>query len=262
MPQSFSQRRRAEHARRRSEERETIAALGGDPSALVKEIRDAESSQLKELPGETFEDIFPVPEEATADERSSPVTEVATAVQARPDRATDVASSDTERTQEEQEKLVRGFMRKFQAREILPEPTVEETKADDSEKCALCRRATTRRTLGADGRKWCSGVDADTCIRIAQGRLGGATAPSRASLSGKLGADGDCRRCGKPVKWVKTQRGKKMPVDVSPAPSGVAAFELIGRIDTLAFYVSERRRAAYSGDLYESHFNTCEAGND
>ena len=48
-----------------------------------------------------------------------------------------------------------------------------------------------------------------------------------------------------------------MPVDVIPAPKDVAAFELVGARDTMAFYISEKRRGMFFGDVYQSHFQTC-----
>lgn len=106
---------------------------------------------------------------------------------------------------------------------------------------------------------WCPESDRDTCLRIAQSRLGASAGntSSEAALKGALEPDAKCRDCGAEIKWVKTQRGKKMPVDVIPAPKGVAAFELVGRSQTMAFYISEKRRAMHFGDVYESHFQTC-----
>jgi hypothetical protein len=51
-----------------------------------------------------------------------------------------------------------------------------------------------------------------------------------------------------------------MPVDVRPAPPGKDAFELVSRVDTTAFFVSAKRREGLDADLYESHFQTCQAG--
>lgn len=111
---------------------------------------------------------------------------------------------------------------------------------------------------GDDGRWWCPKSEHDKCTRIAAGRLGAsASAAGNSALRGVLEADGKCRDCGAPVKWVKTQRGKKMPVDIDPAPAGVSAFEVVGETDSLAFYVSEKRRARFIGDVYEFHGSTC-----
>lgn len=29
-----------------------------------------------------------------------------------------------------------------------------------------------------------------------------------------------CRRCGKPIRWLRTEAGKAMPVDAAPNPLG------------------------------------------
>jgi len=157
---------------------------------------------------------------------------------------------------------VRQFVRKFRATvvELPPETEIppDEENTGDDHKCALCRRETPGAKLGQDGRWWCTGSEESVCIRLAQGRLGGATAPGRASLSGRLRPDGKCRQCRQQIRWVKTQRGKNMAVDIDPAPAGVDAFELIGEVKTIAFYVSERKRAGWAGDVYRPHFKTCE----
>lgn len=261
----------------------TIAALAGEghPTAAAAKERNG-ASQLKTLPGETWEDIFSASDQATIgeDERAevggrvggSYATEEADLQRSSVNAGTSSRSSVedrslSDRTPEEQEKLVRAFIRKFRAREIAREPeaeaersAVEETTQGEDLKCVLCRRSGPRVKVGADGRRWCSSTDSDACIRIAQGRLGGATGGSNSALSGKLRPDGRCRDCKSPVKWVKTQRGKKMPVDCDPAPASVAAFELVGSVGTLAFYVSEKKRVTFSGDVYESHYQTCESG--
>lgn len=161
----------------------------------------------------------------------------------------------TFRTDEEQAALVRAFVRRFKAT-IIPNRE-EERPARERRTCVVCKRETSKLELGQDGRWWCPRSDNDTCNRIAQTRLGGATSGSSSALRGVLRKDGTCRDCGAEVKWVKTQRGKKMPVDTEPAPAGVAAFELVGAVETLAFYVSEKRRATHAGDVYQSHFQTC-----
>jgi hypothetical protein len=166
------------------------------------------------------------------------------------------ATRTSSRTSDEQAALVRAFVRKFNAT-VVPNIGEPEEKAEQHA-CVLCKR-TTKLALGADGRWWCKDSEAAACNRIAQSRLGGATGGTgnNASLRGVLREDGKCRSCGAPIKWVKTQRGKKMPVDTRPAPAGVDAFELMGAVETLAFYVSEKKRALHVGDVYRSHFQTC-----
>jgi hypothetical protein len=60
-----------------------------------------------------------------------------------------------------------------------------------------------------------------------------------------------CRSCGAPVLWLKTMRGKTMPVDAEPHPAGT-----IDVHEGVAYMVP--------GDvpvpgrpLYRSHFVTC-----
>jgi hypothetical protein len=167
----------------------------------------------------------------------------------------------------DEDKFVAAIVRKFRAVEVEPPPpppatsSTPERDLSTERKCVLCRRDLRGRMVGpdADGRWWCPKSETDKCDRIAAGRLGAsASGGSASSLRGIIEADGKCRDCGEPVKWVKTQRGKKMPVNIHPAPKAVDAFELVGEHDTLAFYVSEKRRAKHWGDTYEFHGSTCE----
>lgn len=171
----------------------------------------------------------------------------------------------------DEERLVAAFKRRFRAVEVdpwtddtpPPPPATSSSSSSGSaepDRCHLCHRSGRRLVTSANGMKWCPDSDWDVCNRIAQGRLGASgSTGSSAALKGILDTDGKCRDCHEPIKWVKTQRGKKMPVDVSPAPADLDAFELIGRVDTLAFFISSRRRATHSGDVYACHFNTCSA---
>lgn len=169
----------------------------------------------------------------------------------------------------DEERFVAALVRKFRAVEVAadPPPPPPATSSSSEHVCALCRRALGGRLVfnetdakgNPDERYYCPQSEADKCMRIAAGRLGAsASAGSASALRGVLDADGKCRDCGEPVLWVKTQRGKKMPVNVHPAPPIVDAFELVGETDTLAFYVSEKRRAKHYGDVYEFHGATCE----
>lgn len=278
MPHDNKQRRRAEHARRRRLEAAQVREQAGDPSEFVKEIRarkGASQNADDAIFGIPLTEIAPMRsvDDLTTEEieAAMPMDQV---VRESIGRQFDPLSAEltVEREQEiadgiasidEQESFVRALKRKFQATEREPDsgiaPVPQSAEPDENRKCALCRRQVSGMNLGTDGRLWCPEREAAACMRIAQGRLGGATTSSRSALSGKLKADGDCRRCGVPIKWVKTQRGKKMPVDVDPAPPSVDAFELIGQVDTLAFFVSEKKRPTFAGDVYRSHFQTCEA---
>ena len=179
-----------------------------------------------------------------------------------------------------EEQFVSALVRKFRAVEIPAvagtgneaEPADSSSSSSTSSssdpersRCALCHR-TDKLGTGRDdfGRPYCRDAEWDTCNRIAQGRLGASAGRSgnTNALRGELHPDGNCRNCKAPIKWVTTQKGKKMPVDVSPAPPGRDAFELVGRIDTTAFYVSAKRREGLDADLYASHFNSCSRGDD
>lgn len=165
-------------------------------------------------------------------------------------------------------KFVAALTRKFRAHEVEPRelppppPRTPSTPRPEPRRCHLCQRSLGTRLVENNGLLWCPDTEADKCLRIAAGRLGASASNANrdSSLKGQLEPSGTCRDCGAEVLWVKTQRGKKMPVDVIPAPKDVAAFELVGKSDTMAFYVSERRRASHWGDVYESHFQTCKNG--
>jgi hypothetical protein len=175
----------------------------------------------------------------------------------------------------DEREFIRAMERRFRAKLVSADrgidPKAESAAPPSSSsppppsKCALCRRPDKLGdTIDDFGRRYCREAEWAQCNRIAAGRLGASASASTssASLSGELHADGKCRDCGEPIAWVTTQRGRKMPVDVRPARPNVAAFELVGRVDTLAFYVSEQKRARMSGDVYECHRNTCSAGDD
>lgn len=74
-----------------------------------------------------------------------------------------------------------------------------------------------------------------------------------------MGVSG-CRSCGAPIRWVVTERGKRIPLDRDPQPDGNIVPILVGGdwvarvlpVDTAAEY------RAQGGDLYRAHFTTCE----
>lgn len=68
-----------------------------------------------------------------------------------------------------------------------------------------------------------------------------------------------CRSCGAPVRWVETERGKPMPIDVDPVANGNIVVRLsdvrrgevavvIGPLEALSLTTEAR---------YVSHFATC-----
>jgi hypothetical protein len=76
-----------------------------------------------------------------------------------------------------------------------------------------------------------------------------------------MGAPSSCSRCGAAIQWVKTAKGKSLPLDLQPSPS-VAAGNFVLR-DGVAHYVSDEHRAqlVQTGDelVYIAHFATCAA---
>lgn len=58
-----------------------------------------------------------------------------------------------------------------------------------------------------------------------------------------------CKSCGEPIRWVKTQKGKSMPIDIEPTPNG----KFIEQGDEVVFV----GKKPYSGDRYSCHFDTC-----
>lgn len=67
-----------------------------------------------------------------------------------------------------------------------------------------------------------------------------------------------CRSCGASLFWATTERGKKMPVDAVPNPSGnVAVREINGSVFAT---VDDNRQGSLWG-RYTSHFATCPDAN-
>lgn len=63
-----------------------------------------------------------------------------------------------------------------------------------------------------------------------------------------------CRSCNAPVNWVKTERGKSMPLDVNSYAGGDPRGLFVVR-DGIAVAVTPD---AFPGEpLYTSHFSTC-----
>jgi len=64
-----------------------------------------------------------------------------------------------------------------------------------------------------------------------------------------------CRSCGKPIKWVVTQKNKRMPIDPQPVEGGNIELHNQGEyLPPLAVYHS---LAPAGVKLYVSHFATC-----
>lgn len=58
-----------------------------------------------------------------------------------------------------------------------------------------------------------------------------------------------CRSCGAPILWVKTEAGKRMPIDAKPERRVV--------LDPLAVRLGADELTARVVDTYVSHFATC-----
>jgi hypothetical protein len=64
-----------------------------------------------------------------------------------------------------------------------------------------------------------------------------------------------CRSCGAKIRWVKTEKGKNMPLDYDPAPKGTIMLQ--GDRVVLVGNRAVKRAYATGGALYTSHFATC-----
>lgn len=62
----------------------------------------------------------------------------------------------------------------------------------------------------------------------------------------------NCRSCGAPIRWVKTEAGKAMPLDAEPAVDGNICLE-----DGVAHYVPRHDNDSKAGPYFKSHFATC-----
>lgn len=65
-----------------------------------------------------------------------------------------------------------------------------------------------------------------------------------------------CKSCHARVIWVKTSKGKAMPIDAVPVENGNIVLEV--KIETgepIALYVD--RKYGGAGPFYTSHFATC-----
>ena len=60
-----------------------------------------------------------------------------------------------------------------------------------------------------------------------------------------------CRSCGAPIRWLTTLRGKMIPIDLEPVPTGNVIIEGTGRARVIGSGVPS------DGPLYQSHFVSC-----
>lgn len=68
----------------------------------------------------------------------------------------------------------------------------------------------------------------------------------------------ECRSCKAPIRWVKTRKGKNMPIDDEPDPTG--RFVITGETDdgkVTVGWLSDQEAKTYTGERFISHFKTC-----
>ena len=67
-----------------------------------------------------------------------------------------------------------------------------------------------------------------------------------------------CRSCGRPITWVQTEHGRRMPVDVDPMPDDADAGFALRKLPTGDLLAIAGTRAQLPDDvLHLSHFATC-----
>lgn len=76
-------------------------------------------------------------------------------------------------------------------------------------------------------------------------------------MGDRLPAPGNCRSCGAPVLWVRTERGKLMPLDVFPSDAGNVSIDTPDQRATVltGLFLENARRG--HATLYKSHFASC-----
>lgn len=62
-----------------------------------------------------------------------------------------------------------------------------------------------------------------------------------------------CKSCRKPIRWVRMNGTRSMPVDALPAADG----NVLVLADGKARVLRADERGRYEGTLYKSHFATC-----
>ncbi len=64
-----------------------------------------------------------------------------------------------------------------------------------------------------------------------------------------------CRECGAAMRWVKTAKGKSMPIDDEPSSDGRFVIESGDEDPVKVRFLPEGEE--YTGDRFTSHFTTC-----
>lgn len=67
-------------------------------------------------------------------------------------------------------------------------------------------------------------------------------------------SEATCRTCGAAIRFVRTTKGKLIPIDRDPAPNGNIEIVDGGK----AFVHGKKAPTLLAGDRYVSHFATCE----
>jgi len=80
-------------------------------------------------------------------------------------------------------------------------------------------------------------------------------ATEKAARASSAHAAGQCRWCGQPVRWVRTTRGRLMPIDPLPTAAGNVRLRPSGSV-VLAF-VSGNQDLPLEQPAYRAHAATC-----
>ena len=68
----------------------------------------------------------------------------------------------------------------------------------------------------------------------------------------------ECRSCQAAIRWVKTQKNKRMPLDPEPTKDGCWVIEGDAELNPpLAIRLDNDAAARYTDEKYTSHFETC-----
>lgn len=71
-------------------------------------------------------------------------------------------------------------------------------------------------------------------------------------------ADDVCRSCHAPIRWARTEKGKRMPLDPAPVLGGNRSLEEVPAYQlTPAYFITEAITPHPDRPGYVSHFSTC-----
>lgn len=83
-------------------------------------------------------------------------------------------------------------------------------------------------------------------------------------LAAALTPNGHCARCGAPVAWVKTVRGRNLPLDPEPSDSPLEGNFAIGHGGVAHYVRDSARMRAFNAEgthsefpIYVAHFASC-----